>query len=310
MQRIIPTIFLFLASTLAFAAQPAPEIRLVIDESSVLPGTPTGLSVFVSNRNDDELQLPAALWLTATNEAGQTFTLRAQPTTDGAAAAVPSELRTIPTGASRELRYDPTVVIAGSPWLTDDRLLPGRYKLRAVFASQVQPDGTFDAAGAMVSNEVVLDVAVESADDGAVWSWMQEQGGGRWGDRAWVSPRADFAAFVMKHHPASHYALFAAPFLPMRDHGEPSPLVEEQARLYPARAFSDQVKLLLVQYHVQALHTARKRADLYRASIESDAARALASELVRESRSSVVRATAKDLFDRTPTSKQLVAKQK
>ena len=89
--------------------------------------------------------------------------------------------------------------------------------------------------------------------------------GGKWGDRAWLAPRVDFADFVMKNYPASHYALFAAPFLPMREFGEPSPVLEEQARRYPKKSFSDQVKLLVVQYHMQAVESAYHRAEVSRA---------------------------------------------
>jgi len=288
-----------------FAAQPAIDARLVLDEASVLPGTPTGLSVFVANRGDEPFELPAFLWLTATSEAGGSVALRAYTTDD--ASPVAADLRIVPPAATREFRYDPTVAIVGSPWLTDDRLLPGRYNLRAVFAPRVEPDGTYDRSGAVVSNEAALNVAVESAEDAAVWAWMKQHGGGRWGDHAWLAPHADFAAFVMKEHPTSHYALFAAPFVQMRDHGDPSPVLEEQARRYPNKSFTDQLKLTMLQYHVQALHTAQRRADVYRAGNESDAARAIASELLRYSRSSAVRATAKELFDKTPTREQLGA---
>src|ERR1051326_1240880 len=145
------TFFLLLASPSTFAAQPAVEVRLLLDESSVLPGTPTGLSVSVTNRGDRPFELPAFLWLTATNQAGASMTLRAQSTND--ASPLAADLRIVPPAATREFRYDPTVAIVGSPWLTDDRLLPGRYSLRAVFAPRVEPDGTYDRAGAVVSNE-------------------------------------------------------------------------------------------------------------------------------------------------------------
>lgn len=306
---LIATLFsiLFIASN-AVAASPAAEVRLVLDEASVLPGTPTGLSVMVINRGHEELQLPPFLWLVAKNDVGDTFTLRAQLTTDGEAEAVPTEKRTIEAGRSREFRYDPTFAIVASPWLTDDRLSPGRYHLRAVFAPEVKPDGRFDSNNAIASGEEVLTVSLESPEDVAVWEWLRKAGGGKWGDRAWLSPRVDFADFVMKNYPTSHYALFAAPFLPMRDYGEPSPVLEEQARRFPKKSFTDQVKLLLMQYHVQALDTACHHSDMSRAAEHSDAARAIASQLVRNSRSSNVRSSAKELLDRVPTREQLLKK--
>ena len=291
--RIFTCLFVALAAVSVLAADTA-TVRLVLDEESVLPGTPTGLSVYVSSART--LDLPQKLWILATNEAGETFTLRAQPTSDGLGADVPEEMRRVSAGRTRELRFDPTPVVAGSPWLTDDRLLPGRYTLRAVLAPNVEPDGTYDFGGALVSGEVALRVATESEEDAAVWQWMQEQGGGRWGDRAWIAPRADFARYVMNEHPESHYALFAAPFLPMRGHGEPNPVVEEQARRYPKKAFSEQLKTLLIQYHVQALRTARQRADAVRVQAESNAIRALATELAQTGRSSLVRAQAKEIL--------------
>jgi hypothetical protein len=299
--------FLFSGATV-FAAAPVAEVRLALDENVILPGTPTGLTVIITNHGEGTLEVPSALWLTATNDAGQTFILPAAMTTDGTATPVPGGLRTLAPGASRELRFDPSPVVVGSPWFGDGRVSgPGRYQLRAVLAEDVKRDGTFDAETAMSSKEETLTVTASSDEDVAVWTWMHSVAPS-WTERTWDKHSREFADYVMRNHPRSQYALFAAAFLPMRDHGEPSPVLEEQTRLYPNKAFTDQLKLLIIQYHIQALHTARHRSDMFKASSESDAARALATELMRDSRSSTVRASAKGYFDNSPTRESLLKK--
>ena len=306
---IIATLsFLLFAGTAAFAESPAPVVHLILDEALVLPGTPTGLTVIIRNPGARDALLPSALWIVATNESGQTFTLPAHMVTGGMAAAVPAELRTIPSATSRELRFDPIVFMLGSPWLIDERLTtPGKYQLRAVFVPDVKQDASFDPTTAVVSKEEVLTVALPSNDDAAVWEWMQRTGGGKWGQREWSNHYIEFGVYVMGNHPRSQYALFAA-FFQRHKHGEVPPHVEELVQRYPTTAFTDQVKLLLVQIHQQGLSNARLQADMYHAAEESDVARALATGLMQNSRSSLVRATAKDLLDRTPTREQLLKK--
>src|SRR5436305_9628020 len=99
------TLFLVFLATTALASSPAADVRLALDEASVLPGTPTGLSITVTNHGHERLELPPLLWLVAKNEIGETFTLRALLTTDGIAMTVPAEQRPIEPGASREFRY-------------------------------------------------------------------------------------------------------------------------------------------------------------------------------------------------------------
>lgn len=309
-RMFIVTLFSILIASAAFAGSPAAEVQLMLDESSVLPGTPTGLTVLVTNRGDETLELPAALWLTATNPAGQTFTLRKFSFSDEIASVVPEQVRIIPSGTSRELRFDPIVFMVGSPWLMDQRLsAPGQYRLQVVFAPAMKGDGTFDAAKSISSKPELFTVSTPSGEDAAVWHWMQEH---KWEERAWLTRPNEFASFVMKNHPQSQYALFAAVFLPRHSDepmrtNEPTPMLLEQVKRFPNKAFTDQVKLLLIQYYQQALDFA-SRSYIYRAADDSDAARALARELIQESRSSNVRASAKDLVDRIPTREQLLKK--
>lgn len=42
------------------------EARLILDESTVLPCTPTGFTIIVTNPGKTALQLPLGLWLVAT----------------------------------------------------------------------------------------------------------------------------------------------------------------------------------------------------------------------------------------------------
>ncbi len=218
---------------------------------------------------------------------------------------MPEELRTIPPGVSRELRFDPVVFILGSPWLIDERLTPGEYHLHAVLAAEIKRDGTFDPTTALVSKGEALTVSLQSDEDAAVWQWMQRTGGGTWGQREWSKHNQEFGIYVMASHPSSQYALFAAVFQPHK-HGEVPAHLEEQIQRYPGKAFSDQMKLLLVQIHQQGISNARLQSDLYHAAEESDTARGLAIDLMQNSRSSLVRASAKELLGHTPTREQLL----
>ncbi|MEA2240305.1 MAG: hypothetical protein QOC81_5029 [Thermoanaerobaculia bacterium] len=293
-------------SSAAFAST-ATSVRLILDERSLLPGTPTGLSVIVSNPGEEELQLPPVLWLVAMNDAGKTFTVRSftMSTETAGGQLLPEHLRTVASHASRELRFDPAIGIVGSPWFMDQRLwTPGRYRLRAVLAPDVKPNGSFDGTSALVSDENILTVVLSSPEDAAVWEWMRDQ---KWDEQSWVNRPWQLAKFVNQSHPKSQYMLFAAIFLP-RDGEGPSPVVIELVKRFPNKSFTEQVKLLIVQYYEQAESTARQQSNLYVAANASDEARTIASELVRNSRSSNVRAFAKELLDRIPTREQLLKK--
>ena len=85
-------------------------------------------------------------------------------------------------------------------------------------------------------------------------------------------------------------------------------MLEEQALRFPGHSFSDQAKLLLLQIHQQGMTMARLQSDTQRAAGEADEARALASELMKASRSSLVRMSAKDFLGRMPTREQLMEK--
>ena len=290
----------------AFNVPANADVRLAIDEASVLPGTPTGFTIIITNPGKKAIQVPPALWLIATNEDFQTFRVSAYNSSDTAAMIIPDEQRTIAAGGQREFRYDPSTVLAGSPWFSDGRLSkPGKYRLRAVVAPEVQPNGQFNAAGAFASDEQPLTVAVESDDDAAVWKWMDERG--LWEKDPWTSVPPEFAEFVMKEHPESGYALFAAIFI--RHRQQKMPLLAEQAERFARKSFADQAKLLLAQFH--SLTVAElSQSDMKRAADASDTARHIASELERNSRSSNVRAQARDLLRQTPTREQLMRQPK
>ena len=187
--------FLVLA-LLAAPVAVAVEVRLALDEPTVLPGTPTGLTVTVTNTETYALRLPPRLWLVGTNDQFETFTVSIYNASDNAAAVVAEAERDVPAGGTREFRFDPSVVLVGSPWFTDGRLSrPGAYRLQAVFAPEVMPDGTYNAAHAIASKEQGLTVATVSDDDTAVWRWMEQRRRGVWGQNAWMSQAEDFAKF-------------------------------------------------------------------------------------------------------------------
>lgn len=299
MKRAIVTVFFSLIVTLATAA----EVRLALDESSVLPGTPTGFTITVTNPEKHALQLPAGLWLVATNDEFETFRVSQYGASDGAAATVPEMERSIAVGGTREFRFDPSVVLVGSPWFTDGRLSrPGTYRLRAVFAPEVAPDGTYNAAHGLASKEVELKVETTSDDDAAVWRWMEERGRGSWGQNAWLSQAGEFAKFVMANHPQSSYALYAAIYLPRP---EMMPILLEQTRRFPEKSFSDHAKFLLAHYHWEEFGML-SRSDARASADEADASRRLASEVATTTRSSLLRKSAQDLLAKTPTREQLL----
>ena len=273
-------------------------VRLSLDESKILPGTPTGFTIAVTNTEAAPLQLPPALWLVATDEDVNTFLVSAYNLSDSAAITLPEAQRTVAPGETREFRFDPSPVLVGSPWFTDGRLSnPGKYRLRAVFAPEVQADGEFNAAYGMASDEAMLTIGVDSPEDAAVWAWMKDHGRGKWGQNEWLS--RPFADFVMKNHPASSYALYAAIFQ-KRDEQGMNPALLDQAARFPDKSYSDQLKLVVAQYHQQAADILR-RSDANAAAEQAEAARKIASELASKSRSSAVRAHAERLLREVPS---------
>lgn len=299
-----PSLILSLLTLLLGVGTSRAEVRLALDETSILPGTPTGLTVIVSNPGKTPLQLPPALWLVATTEDVTTFRVSAYDVSDNAAVAIPAEERIVQPGGTREYRFDPSNVLAGSPWFTDGRLsAPGTYRLRAVLAPTVAADGTFNAAHALASDEQLLTIAVESPDDVAVWDWMRARGHGKWGQAEWLLQ--PFADFVMQNYPRSSYALYAVIFLPARFHAEKDQLLLEQARRFPRKAYSDQLKLHVAHGHRQAADTLR-RTNPQAAGAEADAARQLAAEVASTSRSSSLRAAATELLATIPAREAFV----
>jgi len=282
------------------------DVRLILDESTVLPGTPTGFTIFVTNPSKTALHLPPSLWLVATNEDVATFRVSAYNVSDNAAVAISADQQTVAPGETREFRFDPSVALVGSPWFTDGRLSqPGKYRLRAVFAPKVEANGEFNAAHAYASNEELLTCAVETEDDAAVWEWMQAKGRGLWGQGQWMQYPNAFSEFVLKNHPESSYALYAVIFLPAQYHDQKDRILAEQADRFPQKSYSDQLKLHVAYGHQQAADILR-RSDVRAAADEADAARKIASELIANSRSSLVRAQAQRLLEETPERQTLM----
>jgi hypothetical protein len=306
MKRLL--LILLAALVVAFPAAAGVEVRLVFDEATVLPGTPTGITVVVTNDSKNTVQLPAGLWLIGTNADFETFTVSIYNASDGAAAPVPEAERAVLAGATREFRFDPSSVLVGSPWFTDGRLSrPGTYRLRAVFAPAVALDGTYNAAHAIASKEEQLQVATATEEDAVVWQWMAERGRGMWGQNAWMYHCEDFEKFVMANHPESGYALYAAVFV--RPRTEMMRILLEQTQRFPGKSFSEQARFLMANYHWEEMDIL-SRSNAQAAAEEADAARNLASEIATNSRSANMRKYAKDLLARTPTREQLLGASK
>jgi len=293
-----------LLSGTAFAASSEVEVRLILDEKNILPATPTGLRIAVVNHGEEPLHLPGAVSLVARDAVGKMFTLHEFNMTGSLAAPVPEEVRVVPARGSQELRFDPSNAVAGSPWLMDERLWkPGSYRLRAVLASEIRPDGTFDAGTSLVSDEETLTVVGPTGEDATVWAWMQGQ---KWNEQAWMMRGGDLAKFIIPEHSQSQYTLFVARFVPQSD--GPAPLHAELVARFPNHSFTDQVRLLQVHGYKEAAGIAYRQKDLYHSANDWDQARTIASGLVRNSRSAKVRALAKDLLDRMPTRDQVTKK--
>ncbi len=296
----------------AFAAPPAVDVRLTLDDSTVLPATPTGITVTVENHGDKALQLPAFLWLVAIK--GESKALRLQRLAavapnhdaDAVAALIPVENRTLLPGAAREFRFDSSIDVAASPWFMDEQLwVPGQYRLRAIFAPEVTADGSYAADASVLSNEQPLTVSVPSGDDAAVWQWMQQN---HWNGQSWAYAARQLADFILKDHPKSEYALFAAFYFPVVD-DRPVPAYEELLVRYPNKSFTDRLKLRRIYYYQQSSYVAYRHGDLYRAANDAETARGLATTLMETSRASTVRASAKDFLQHIPTRQQLMQKQ-
>lgn len=300
MKSMNRTITIALFTTLMAPPMIHGEVRLMMDETTVLPGTPTGFTIVVRNRDKTALQLPDGLWLVATDEDVETFRVSAYNVSDSAAIAVPREQRTVPPGETREFRFDPSPVLVASPWFTDGSLSrPGKYRLRAVFAPNVDDNGDFNAAHALASKEELLTIAAESPDDAAVWEWMRATGGEKWGQGQWMQFPEEFTAFVWKKYPESSYALYAVIFLPVEYHSQKDRLLAEQASRFPQKSYSDQLRLRIVYGHQQRADTLR-HSDRRAAADEAETGRKVASELAANSRSSTVRTEARRLLAAIP----------
>jgi len=304
----IATIFtLIFAATSAFGATRGLDVELRFDEQTILPATPTGMTVLVTNRGDKPARLPQILWLVATNDAGVRFRVRANNfSAETAGHVLDEETTTIEAGVTREIRFDPSIAMIGSPWLMDENLWsPGRYELRAVFAADVSPDGAFDSKASVASKPETLIVAATSKDDQAVWEWMKAR---KWNENAWMSQSTELISFIKKQHPDSTYALFTALYLPKSDE-DPTPRAAALVKRFPAHSFTEQVKFLLLQYYQDRTTLAHLRNDPYRAANEADEARAIASELAQNARSAAVRADARRRLEQVPTREQLTRKE-
>jgi len=82
---------------------------------------------------------------------------------------------------------------------------------------------------------------------------------------------------VTTNHPKSGYTLYAAIFQP-RDETAPNPALAEQAARFPRKSYTDQLRLVLVQYHQQAADILR-HSNVHAAAEQAEAARKLAADL-------------------------------
>lgn len=299
---------IFLAATLPASAEDwAADVALVLDESTVLPGTPTGLTLTVSNRGEGELELPAAVWLIASTADGKSFPLRTLLSDQGRPLPVPDDLRRIAPGGTREIRFDVPHVVQGAPWLLDERIVePGEYQLRAVFAETVDAVGRYDVASALASGPIAYTVERPAGEDEKVWRWMVEKAGGPWGEQAWFRRPGELAAFVLTEHPSSRYALYAAIWAPWKDLDRQETILRRVVEENREIAFTDQLALELARRHHRAFLRSYQRGDLEGAERERVSTAAIAGRLATEGRSSTVMKEAGQLIECLPTHEEMV----
>jgi hypothetical protein len=313
MDNMRKTIGTFLLSVLTIATSAAAggpiDVRLTLDEASVLPRMPTGLTITVTNGSNSALHLPSAIFLLATNEAGETVVLNAY-SGSMAVARVAEDSREVAPGASHEFRFDAESVSVGSPWLVDTRLSkPGMYRLRAVFGetetdpgaviNNVTQQGDFDRSNGLFSDVATLNVAVVSEEDRAVWQWLK--------DRPNEGPiPTGFPAFVIDHHPQSGYALYASVWYGPTDFETKATLMQGVIKRFKTSPFTEEVQLNLLQrYRIAAMeseggHRVKEAADRYQK------ARDLAADLIENAHSAVVRKQAQGFLETTPTREEVL----
>lgn len=282
------------------------NVRLSLDESLVLPGTPTGITVLASNLGNSDLRLPPLLWLVATKGDGSSFPLRNLLSREGTPIAVPEDARTIPAGETRELRFDVPETVQGAHWLLDERIvLPGRYELRAVFTEEMDQTARFDVATALASNPVQYSVDAPGGDEARIWTWMREAAGGAWGEKAWFRQPGRLAEFVLSNYPESRYALYTAYWAPCCDVERQNAIIRHAIETHRGIAFADQLELALARRLEQQYSVAYSRGEIERAAEKLAGAREVATRLRDEARSSVIRAAAKTMVERLPTDEAL-----
>ncbi len=275
------------------------SVQLLLDDERLLPGAPTGLTVTVANRGLSPIRIPSQLWIVASTIDGRSFPLRNLMEERGEPVA--DEMRTIPPGTTRELRFDATEVVQGTRWVLDERVVtPGRYSLRAVLAESVDAYGQFDVANSLSSKPVVHVVAEPSGDDAAVWRWMQEKAGGAWGEKAWFEKPGLLATFVLEEHPQSEYALYTGIWVPWRDVDRKNALLERLTAAYSARSYTEQLKLALARRYESEYTRAYQAGDMVRAAAQLAKARDLVEPLEHHARSATARSEAARILHELP----------
>lgn len=285
------------------------DVQLTLDDESVLPATPTGITVTIANRGKSSIRLPSLLWIVASTEDGRSFPLRNLMEVRGE--PVPEDIRVIPPGTSRELRFDPSEVVQGTRWVLDERIVvPGRYDLRAIFAESIDSDGRFDVANALFSKPAAHVVEQPSTEDAAVWSWMQKTAGGPWGEKAWFKQPGLLADFVLEEHPQSRYALYAAIWASCRDLDKKNELLERMIAEHPTRGYTEQLILALARRYESEYSRAYQAGDMVRAAAQLSKARALIEPLQHDARSSIARSHAARMMHQLPHPEDLASRTK
>jgi hypothetical protein len=304
---VVSTGLLVLACTEVLAS-PQVQVRLELYETTVLPGTPTGLAMEVVNLGDSPVVLPSGVWLTAELPAGEVVVLKSIGTAEEPGFRISPDDRSLAPGETRSFHFDVPPTMQLMIWLLDERLgQPGDYLLRAVISDTVDEAGRFDPLTSAVSNTARLTVEEPVGADAVVWQWMLEKAGGVWGWTSWNHYIGRLAQFALDNYPQSRYALFSAMSYPVRDLDLQNRLIEKVIDLHSDVSYAQSLRLGLAGRYQQQVNF---ETDLEVQQRKAARALEIATDLSENARSVNLRVHAARIMKSTPTPQELAERHK
>ncbi|HEX2833236.1 MAG TPA: hypothetical protein VHW00_09485 [Thermoanaerobaculia bacterium] len=210
--RIAAVLFYLLVSLHMFAA--GVKATLVVPETTLLPGVPFEAWVELENESAETIAVGLSPYLLATDAIGAPFEARSAKddlllqNDEGIPAFYlelrPQERRTL-SMPIRELLRGPFVFDDPRIWSTGTYTIALRLDAWKTLMLPPAPPQTF--AGPIVTNEVKI-VRIATGEDAAVWTLLQERGGGRWTSEEWTM-KGDVLREIVTRYPRSGYTPYA-----------------------------------------------------------------------------------------------------